>query len=203
MKTTLIIGGFVIVIALLLSWSYLFSPQSPTTLITDPNNLPGIATTAAPWSPEIANLRSRLKDIGLPALGAEGSALHIHQHMDLNINGTVVPIPASIGINEAGGFISPIHTHDTSGIIHVESNVVRNFTLGQFFDLWGVRFTATCLGGYCADGTHALRVYANGTLVSGDPRALVLAAHQEIMVVYGEASSTANILATYPFPSGY
>jgi hypothetical protein len=34
---------------------------------------------------------------------------------------------------------SPLHTHDTSGIIHVESPTVRSFTLGEFVDLWGGR----------------------------------------------------------------
>ncbi len=201
MKTELISGVVVILIALLLSWNYLFSPQSPTVLVTDPNNLPGVATTTAPWSPEIINLRTRLKDLGLPALAAEGSALHIHQHIDLSINGQALTVPAGIGINEASGFISPIHTHDTSGLIHVESNVVRNFTLGQFFDIWGVRFTGDCIGGYCSDTTSALKVYANGTLVSGDPRDLVLTAHQEIMVAYGTTTST--VIASYAFPENY
>jgi hypothetical protein len=44
---------------------------------------------------------------------------------------------------------SPIHTHDTSGIVHIESPTVRPFTLGQFFDVWGVRFTSDCIGGDC------------------------------------------------------
>jgi hypothetical protein len=200
MKKTLIVGA--LGVGLLLSWSRIF-PATPTALITDPNNLPGIATTTAPWNPEIANLRARLKDLGLPALAAEGSALHIHQHIDLNIDGNAVSVPAGIGINEAGGFISPIHTHDTSGLIHVESNVVRDFTLGQFFDIWGVRFAVDCIGDYCADATHTLKVYADGTLVPGDPRSLVLAAHQEIMVVYESVSSTPAITSSYTFASGY
>ncbi|MDE2173575.1 MAG: hypothetical protein KGJ31_03295, partial [Patescibacteria group bacterium] len=107
MKTTFIIGGLVVVTGLLLSWNRIFPPATPTALITDPNNLPGIETGNVPWIPEMANLRVRLKDIGLPALASEGSALHIHQHIDIINNGNPVAIPAGIGIDEAAGFISP------------------------------------------------------------------------------------------------
>ncbi len=33
--------------------------------------------------------------------------------------------------------MAPLHTHDTSGIIHVESNTVRPYTLGEFLSIWG------------------------------------------------------------------
>jgi sulfur carrier protein ThiS len=33
--------------------------------------------------------------------------------------------------------MSPLHTHDSSGIIHVESLVERDYTLGEFLDVWG------------------------------------------------------------------
>jgi hypothetical protein len=31
----------------------------------------------------------------------------------------------------------PVHTISTSGIVYVESRVVRNYTLGDFFEVWG------------------------------------------------------------------
>ena len=169
------------------------------TPVTDPSQLAGMQTGDAPWAPEVSNLRSRVRAIGLPA---EGNALHIHQHIDLNIEGTVVAVPAEIGINRADRFVSPLHTHDEGGVIHVESGTVRDFTLGELFDVWGVRFTAECIGSYCADATRTLRVYENGTLVPGDPRALVLTSHQEMMVVYGAASTTPTIISSYTFPPG-
>ncbi|HUY05533.1 MAG TPA: hypothetical protein VMV62_02335 [Candidatus Paceibacterota bacterium] len=194
--------GLVVIIGTLLLLNTLF-PKKADAIVTDPNSLPGIETGDAPWSPEITDLRARLKDIGLPALPSEGTVLHIHQHLDLSIDGTPVSIPADIGDAEAQGFIAPVHTHDTSGIIHVESDTVRAFTLGEFFDIWGVRFTASCIGGYCADATHTLTVYANGTPVAGDPRDLVLKAREEIAVVYGSASSTPAVPSTYAFAPGY
>jgi hypothetical protein len=161
--------------------------------------LPGMQMGAAPWLPEIENLLSRLNAINLPALYEEGNALHIHQHLDILVNGKPVIVASGIGINPAARFISPLHTHDVSGVIHVESDVVRDFTLGQFFDVWGVRLSKDCLGGYCAKGTDTLRVFVNGKPVSGDPRSLVLREHQEIAVVYGPATATVSVPSTYRF----
>jgi hypothetical protein len=56
------------------------------------------------------------------------------------------------------------------GIIHVESPTVGKFYLGQFFDIWGVRLTSDCIGGYCTDATNTLTVYVNGEKYAGDPR---------------------------------
>ena len=162
-------------------------------------NLPGIQTGAAPWLPEVDNLLSRLKAINLPALYEEGNVLHIHQHLDILVNSKPVIVPAGIGINPVARFISPLHTHDVSGVIHVESDVMHDFTLGQFFDVWGVRFSKNCVGAYCAKGADTLRVFVNGEAVSGDPRSLVLREHQEIAVIYGPATANLSVPSTYRF----
>jgi hypothetical protein len=89
------------------------------------------------------------------------------------VNGTKQVVPAEIGIITSPQVVfSPLHTHDTSGIVHVESPTVRSFTLGEFFDVWGVRFTPTCIGGYCTQGDRTLRVYVDGQLATGDPTTL-------------------------------
>ena len=164
--------------------------------------LPGLQTGEAPWEAEIPNLLARLKAINLRALTEEGNALHIHQHLDIFVNGKSVTVPKDVGINYDARFISPLHTHDRTGMIHVESDVVRDFTLGQFFDVWGVRFTNDCVGGYCAKGTDKLRVFSNGEPVTGDPRRLVLTSHQEIAVVYGPEKSSVAIPSSYKFDEG-
>jgi len=48
---------------------------------------------------------------------------------------------------------APCHTHDTSGTVWLEGQGGREVTLGQFFDVWGVRLTATCIGGICGSVT--------------------------------------------------
>jgi len=177
--------------------------SSPSALSLPPAHLPGQLEGPAPWPSNVAGLRARLKALRLPALAQEGTALHIHQHLDLYVHGRRVTVPAGIGIQEAQGFISPLHTHDTSGVIHVESPDVRTFTLGQFFAVWGLRLTPRCLGGYCTTGANTIRVYADGRRLSGDPRLLPLAAHEEILVAFGtQAQLPRPIPARYGFPAG-
>ncbi|HEU4655301.1 MAG TPA: hypothetical protein VFS47_15035, partial [Steroidobacteraceae bacterium] len=40
-----------------------------------------------------------------------------------------------------------LHTHDNSGILHVEAPEPATFTLGQFFDIWGQPLTNTNVAG--------------------------------------------------------
>ena len=166
--------------------------------------LPGLQTGNAVWPPELQFLKQRLNDIDLPALSAEGNVLHIHQHLDIFVGGRKVPVPAGIGIAADDSFISPLHTHDTTGIIHVESDVRQTFTLGQFFDVWGVRLDQSCIGGYCAGGGRTLSAYVNGSRYSGNPRDIELTSHEEIVLDFGNSSEQpAHIPAKFKFPQGY
>jgi len=168
----------------------------------DASALPGLQTSEAPWAPQLSHLEDRLQAIGLPALRREGTALHLHQHLDLFINGKAVSVPPMIGINMVAGFIAPVHTHDGTGVIHIESAIVSRYTLGQFFDIWGVRFTPTCLGGYCNTGAQLLRVYVNGAPVTSNPREIELQDNQEIVITYGTAQELPKpIPSTFKAPS--
>ena len=199
-RTVYLIIGIIVLIAVIL---LLGNHTTKPTMNMNPNNLSGIQTGNAPWPIELDHLRERLSAICLPALSEEGTVLHIHQHLDIFIEGKPISVPAGIGINEAGGFISPIHTHDDTAIIHVESPTMQTFTLGQFFDIWGVRFTDQCIGGYCSQGDKTLKVFVNGHLFNGDPRQIDLQQHQEIVVTYGSSKDLVNLIpSTYVFPAG-
>ena len=179
---------------------------APTTSPTvAPSTLLGLQSGNAPWSAgnDPNDLKTRLAAIGLPALGTEGQVLHIHQHLDIYVNGSPVRVPADIGISADRSFLSDLHTHDATGIIHVESPTKRAFTLRQFFDVWGVTFTRTCIGGYCNSGGATLTVYVNGHKVTGDPSLVVLRSFDEIVVAYGTPSQLPNpIPASFTFPTG-
>jgi hypothetical protein len=158
--------------------------------------LPGLQKGPAPWPPEYAKLPDRLRPLGLNALSAEALAFHIHQHLDIFVNGKKVTVPQFIGIDD-GSFITELHTHDASGLMHVESAQTKPYTLGQFIGVWGVRFSRKCIGGYCAAPGKPLRVYLNGEPYVGDPNNLILKNHQEIAIVYGKAPK--KIPSTYNF----
>jgi hypothetical protein len=197
------IGALVLMVGGLLVWTHFSGRDITPQTVADNSTLPGIQSGNAPWAVELTNLKARLAADGLPALAAEGTALHIHQHLDILVNGAPVAVPQGIGVNEAAAFISPIHVHDTTGVVHVESPVVKTFTLGQVFDVWGVRFSATCIGGYCADATHMLHVWADGKAYDGNPRLLPLTSHEEIVVFYGtEEQIPKDVPASFTFEPG-
>ncbi|MBV9159925.1 MAG: hypothetical protein JO019_05010 [Candidatus Kaiserbacteria bacterium] len=170
-------------------------------LLSDQSTLPGLMTGNAPWANNLDQLSARMDAMKFPKLSMEGTVLHIHQHLDIIIHGQPVTIPGGIGISS---FYSPIHVHDTTGIIHVESPVPAKFYLGQFFDVWGLRFNSTCIGGYCADAKDSLRVYVDGKLYQGDPRAIELTKYEEIAIVYGTSTEMPKTIPTkFDFPAGY
>jgi hypothetical protein len=160
------------------------------------NALPGIRKTKAPWPPEYASLADRLRPLGLSQLAQEQLAFHIHQHLDIFVDGKKESVPPSIGIDD-GSFITELHTHDASGVVHVESAETKPYTLGMFMGVWGLRFSPTCIGGYCATASKPLHVYLDGKLYSGNPNDLILKNHQEIAIVYGKAP--AKIPSTFDF----
>jgi len=163
-----------------------------------PNNsqLAGLQTGPAPWNPGLDTLPDRLGPLGLNELTNEGQVVHIHQHLDIYVNGKHEPVPAGIGIYD-GQFLTELHTHDASGVMHVESPTKRDFNLGEFFGVWGVRLDANCVGGYCRPITP-WTFYVNGQAYDGDPAALVLKEHQEIVFVVGKPPR--KVPSSYAFP---
>lgn len=165
--------------------------------------LPGALKTAPPWPANTARLQQRLRAIGLEPLTAEGQAVHIHQHLDVFVDGKAVEVPGDLGIGQ--GFLSDLHTHASypPGIIHVESPTQARFTLGQFFAVWGVPLSATCIGSLCEKGAKQLRTWVNGKAVTADPTRIVLEEHQEIVLAYGTtAQEPAPVPASYAWPEG-
>src|SRR5439155_16942008 len=157
------------------------------------------ASGAAPWPAPPDPLRLARK-AGLTPEPEELLQYPVHAHLHAFVNGKAEPVPPGIGINihdpavhhaqlpggtEAyGGItvpcarpcISPLHTHDDTGILHTESARSRPNTLGEFFTEWDVRHDATCVGGYCRPATSVL-VYVDGNRYTGDPAAITLTDH--------------------------
>lgn len=79
--------------------------------------------------------------------------MHLHTHLTLVFDGKEAPIPANIGIDQtmwndhsldSYGMkgMTVLHTHDTSGTIHVESYKIKDYTFGQLLDIWGLGLNA-------------------------------------------------------------
>ena len=129
--------------------------------------------------------------------------MHIHAHLDIFINGSAYTIPSDVG-RIPDQCIYWIHTHDKKGIIHIESPENRNFTLGEFFDIWGQNFSNSQIFDNTVERSDnsALSVYVNGDKVSAESlyRQIIINAHDEIAIVYGKPP--ASIPSNYEFPEG-
>ncbi len=119
---------------------------------------------------------------GIPCQTMEGAVFHIHPHLTLLDHGKPVEVPANIGI--PGRCLYWLHTHTNDGIIHVESPQFGDFTLGEFFDIWGQPLSATAAGpAHVPKGQ--LKMYVNGTPYRGNPRKIVFAQHTDIVLEAG------------------
>jgi hypothetical protein len=124
---------------------------------------------------------------GVKCEGSEQLAYHIHQHLFILVDGNPQTIPAYVGIPGAPLLtrcIYWIHTHDATGVMHVESPLVALYTLGQFFDIWGQPLNSTKVAGYSVTSGQ-LVVYVDGHQYSGDPRNIPLGVHTQIVIEIG------------------
>lgn len=133
---------------------------------------------------------------GLTCLPEQGGAMHIHQYLELYINGQRVDANPGIGIPQSAQCLYPLHVHDgEADIIHNESNVQQTFTLGQFFDIWGVTLSSSQVGQYKVDSAHKLVIEVfdqsgHMTTYTGDPHNLQLAERETIYVLYNSPKVT-------------
>ncbi|MGH7706878.1 MAG: hypothetical protein ACREM6_02940 [Vulcanimicrobiaceae bacterium] len=136
---------------------------------------------------------------GVQCNTSEMSVEHLHAHLSLFVNGKQIAIPGQIGIVSQGataGCLYWIHTHDASGIIHIESPLTTApYTLGQFFAIWGEQLTS----GNVAGNRSSIHVFVNGQPYDGNPDAIPLTAHQEITLEVGKPLVNPPI---YAFPTG-
>jgi len=194
-------GGVGVVVALLA----LFSPIAPASAdgrAPLPRPVAATGMGLPPW-PVPSDTARRAADAGLNMSTMEGVAQHFHTHLDVFVGLERVEVPAELGIDPATGLMADLHTHDTSGVLHVESHAAdTRFVLGQLFAMWDVRLDETHLGGLTPDAGHTFRTYVNGVLVTGDPAAIELRAHDQISVMYQDHDVRIKPPASYDFPEG-
>ena len=79
----------------------------------------------------------------------EKMLMHIHPRLYLYFNGQPYMVPQNVGIEpdlwkdhllDKYGMegMAPLHTHTADGMIHVESKMIQNYTLGEFLSIWGI-----------------------------------------------------------------
>jgi hypothetical protein len=138
---------------------------------------------------------------GIQCNTTEHLQFHVHAHLDIFVNGHLVSIPAHIGIVD-NKCIYWLHTHDSTGVIHIESPVKRDFTLGQFFEVWKSQLNSPKAFDAILAGKLVPTVYVNGNKVpsSVSYKDVKLNPHDEIAVVYG--AQPKSIPSKYSFAQG-
>jgi hypothetical protein len=119
----------------------------------------------------------------IPCDQGEQTAVHYHAHLTLYMNGSQVQLPAQVGIASNGSCFYWLHTHDTTGVIHIESPSNRDFTLGNFFQIWGEQFPQLNYP-LQLDSGNGWQVYVDGKPYTGDFHKLVLKSHMAITLAY-------------------
>ena len=123
---------------------------------------------------------------------------HEHAHLTIVVRGQLRVLPAFIGITATS--ICWLHTHDTSGIIHLEAGDNRPFTLGDFFSVWGKPLSKTALNDDRASSGESVQATVNQKTYADPPETIMLHDHDDIDLELGPPLPT---IAPYVWPPGY
>lgn len=143
-----------------------------------------IAESERPFGQNYRTLAERTKDVFPPGTPMTGP--HVHPSLGVFVDGEPIEVPANIGIHPDQAGHAPVHTHDTDGTLHIEGPA--GTTLGQVFQVWGVKLSATRLGPHEASDHKAVRMWVDGepTRAFGD---LELVDEQRIVIAYGDPAA--------------
>ncbi|HET8844068.1 MAG TPA: hypothetical protein VFN35_21560 [Ktedonobacteraceae bacterium] len=132
----------------------------------------------------------------------EGQVLHIHAHITIWIDGKPSPIPQGVGIplNAQTGQSSCfywLHTHDESGVIHIESPATQPFHLGQFLDEWNQGFNTL---GFPSELllNSGWQVWVNGKVFNGGLDNVTLTSHTLITLSYNSPNVKPDTVYAWP-----
>ena len=109
---------------------------------------------------------------------------HVHSHLDVFVDGQKQEIPANVGILSSPSCLYWLHTHDTAGLVHIEAPQNKEFTLGQFLDIWNQ--TRDSSGLLSSASNKNATAYVNGEPYRGDYRDVQLKSLEEIVLAFGK-----------------
>jgi len=118
----------------------------------------------------------------------EQLAVHYHAHVDILYKNQPVIIPANTGIPAGGSCLYWLHTHDETGIIHIEApkpQANRKFTLGDFFAVWRQPLSRSKVATIPVGSGNDLKVWVNGVPYAGDPSKIVLTEKEQVVLEIG------------------
>ncbi len=163
---------------------------------------------------------------GIPCASSMYNTYHVHAFVGLIVNGKEMAVPDAIGLYEPGTETNgvtdtahcyyAIHTHDASGMIHIESAQSAPlssaiYTLGNLLDVWGVPIASTRFGPFTGTvrvfyATTPLRDLYSGTYyqyTGSVPKGIKLYSHEAIWIQVGTTYVPASQLPKIRFYTEY
>jgi hypothetical protein len=144
-------------------------------------------------APESTAANGEIVD-GIHCNTSEQVAYHVHAHLTVYVNGELRPVPPGIGIVQPSPTQTPqgpiygattcyywIHVHAQDGVIHIEAPTTKQYTLGNFFNIWRQPLSSNQVG----SATGPLTVFVDGRQYHGDPAAIPLESHEDIQIDVG------------------
>jgi hypothetical protein len=194
-----VLVGAVLLVAILLvlggAVALLVSTNQPRLQAAGVRALPTLAPTTVAARQPVAPGAPLPRVNGISCDALESTLLHIHVHLGVFVDGAEIVVPYGIGIGEPwqvtntrlGPFVADgscfywIHTHTEDGVVHVESPIRRDFTLGDFFAIWQEPLSPTQVG----SARGEVITYVNGQRISTNPADITLASRQLIQLNIG------------------
>ena len=132
---------------------------------------------------ETASSSKSNREVALTCTTDMATKFHIHPNVQIVINGKTETLPANIGVRP--DCMSSLHTHDTTGKVHVESPEKRDFTLADFFAVWGKTYNRDQILDFKADDRYVIRETVNGKEIQ-EYENTVLRDGDQIVISYEE-----------------
>jgi len=130
---------------------------------------------------------------GLICAAGMAELYHVHAHLAIIKDGQWLALPANVGILSQCNY--EMHTHDQTGIIHMETPTFKTFTLGQFFDIWGQPLSSTNVAGITGNVVAYINDNGDSRRYMGDLRNIELTSLRDITLQIG--TPAVSTLATY------
>lgn len=118
----------------------------------------------------------------------EQLAVHYHAHLSIIYRGEPASIPANTGILSTQNCFYWMHTHTTTGIVHIEApkdSASRQFTVGDFFQIWNQPLSTRQVATFKVGKGDELKMWVDGKPYTGDPRKIVLKSHTQVVIEIG------------------
>jgi hypothetical protein len=133
----------------------------------------------------------------------EQVATHYHSHLSIVYQGNELNVPANIGIQS--NCLYWLHTHDTTGVIHIEAPKAQanhTFTLGDFFNVMNKPLSKTQVADITLTNDQKLVIYIDGKVQPDgtDPRKIGLKNHE--LIVLEITPPTVDPPPSYTWPAG-